>query len=284
MAPAVELPSHGRCGRGSSSGTTAPRRWRRRRCGASTTRCSTPRASATARPRRPTSPSASTSRPPSRGRAAGRPPPARSRQRRPDAIPYSYEFDEPIDQAREARRRGGVGPQGRERAGRAAARDRTAVGRPPAGQVGTFAVHLKDAATAPPEVQALGAELWIYTSCSERRGDPTMLMTSRRRTPRSRPPPSSPAARAPLPGRVRLHATRGASRDRPTGVANGDGVLIYPGRPAGLSGPVPSLRLKLFALGMQLVDLADVAEARGAGDGGAGRADDARLAGARSSR
>jgi hypothetical protein len=32
-----------------------------------------------------------------------------------------------------------------------------------------------------------------------------------------------------------------------------------------LDGPVPSLRLKLFSLGLQLVDLAAIAEARGAG-------------------
>ena len=55
-----------------------------------------------------------------------------------------------------------------------------------------------------------------------------------------------------------------ANNDR-TGVANGDGVLLYPGRPVGLDGPVPSLRLKLFSIGMQLVDLAAMAEARGAG-------------------
>ena len=190
-------------------------------------------------------------------------------QRRPDAIPYSYEFDEPSDDAEHA----AVAAWGRDLQ-QQAPDVRQLVTAPPwdglaPGDVGVFAVHLKDAATALPQAHALGADLWIYSSCCERSGDPTMLMDDAA---------SSNAAVAPatwlVGGRGVLYwgvsaymanPWRVASTD-PTGVANGDGVLIYPGRPAGLSGPVPSLRLKLFALGMQLVDLATVAEARGAGE------------------
>jgi hypothetical protein len=188
--------------------------------------------------------------------------------RRPNAIPYSYEFDEPSDDAERA----AAAAWGSEL--HATAPDvRQLVTAPPwpglqPGQVGTFAVHLHDAAQAAPAAKALGAELWIYSSCCEEPGDPTMLLDDFA---------SSNAAVAPATwlagGRGFLYwgisaymanPWRVANSD-PTGVANGDGVLVYPGRPAGLDGPVPSLRLKLFALGLQLVDLAAIAEQRGAG-------------------
>ena len=190
------------------------------------------------------------------------------REQRPDAIPYSYEFDEPPDD--EAR--GEAAAWGR--ALHAAAPDvRQLVTAPPwdglaPGDVGTFAVHLRHAAASTPNVRALAAELWIYNSCCERRGDPTLLLDD---------VASSNAAVAPaawLAGgkgvlywgvsAYNANPWRIPSTDR-NGIANGDGVLLYPGRPVGLEGPVPSLRLKLFAIGMQLVDLAALAEARGAG-------------------
>ncbi len=189
-------------------------------------------------------------------------------ERRPDAIPYSYEFDEPADDAERA-----AAAAWGSQLHAAAPAVRQLVTAPPwpglqPGQVGTFAVHLHDAARAGPEAKALGAELWIYSSCCEEPGDPTLLLDDLA---------SSNAAVAPATwlagGRGVLYwgvsaymanPWRVPSSD-PTGVANGDGVLVYPGRPAGLAGPVPSLRLELFALGLQLVDLAAVAEARGAG-------------------
>ncbi len=190
------------------------------------------------------------------------------RAARPDAVLYSYEFDEPA-----AETRADV-----EAWGRALAAAGADVGQfvtaPPwdglePGLVGVFAVHLRDAdAALRARVAALGADLWIYTSCCERPGHPTLLLDDSA---------ASNAAVAPATwlagGRGLLYWGVSVYRDDPwqvasmdrSGVANGDGVLLYPGRPVGRDGPVPSLRLKLFDAGMQLVDLATLADARGAG-------------------
>jgi hypothetical protein len=189
-------------------------------------------------------------------------------EKRPGAIPYSYEFDEPSDDAA----RNAAAAWGRALAATAPGVRQLVTARPwnglTPGLVGTFAVHLRDAAVAAGQARALGAELWIYSSCCERRGDPTLLLDDIA---------SSNAAVAPATwlagGKGLLYWSvsaynadpwRVANTDR-SGVANGDGVLLYPGRPIGRKGPVPSLRLKLFSVGMQLVDLAAMAEARGAG-------------------
>ncbi len=187
---------------------------------------------------------------------------------RPDAIAYSYEFDEPEDdEARAA-----AGEWGRTLAESAPDVSQLVTAPPwddvPEGAVGTFAVHLRDAADVSARVRDLGAELWIYNSCCERRGDPTLLLDD------------AAAGNAAVASGAWLAGGKGvlywgvsaynadpwrvASVD-PTGVANGDGVLLYPGRPVGLDKPVPSLRLKLFNIGMDLVDLAALAEERGAG-------------------
>jgi hypothetical protein len=190
------------------------------------------------------------------------------RAQRPGATLYSYEFDEPSDD----RDRAAAAAWGRALAA-AVPGVRQLVTAPPwnglqPGVVGTFAVHLRDAASALPRARALGADMWIYTSCCERVGDPTLLLDDSA---------SANAAIAPATwlaggqgilywGVSAYHGNpwRVANTD-PSGIANGDGVLLYPGRPVGRKGPVPSLRLKLFATGMQVVDLAALASQRGHG-------------------
>jgi hypothetical protein len=189
-------------------------------------------------------------------------------QERPDAIAYSYEFDEPEDdEARAA-----AVAWGKEIEKSAPDVSQLVTAPPwddvPPGAVGTFAVHLRDAADVSARVKELGAELWIYNSCCERPGDPTLLLDD------AASGNASVATGAWLAGGkgvlywgvsvYRQDPWQVPSMD-PTGVANGDGVLVYPGRPVGLDKPVPSLRLKLFNVGMDLVDLAALAEQRGAG-------------------
>jgi Domain of unknown function (DUF4091) len=48
--------------------------------------------------------------------------------------------------------------------------------------------------------------------------------------------------------------------------SNGDGVLLYPGRPFGLLAPNPSLRIALVAAGLQITDEAALLARRGHGD------------------
>ena len=49
-------------------------------------------------------------------------------------------------------------------------------------------------------------------------------------------------------------------------VGNGDGWLLYPGRPLGLRAPNASMRLALVAAGLQITDEAALLARRGQGD------------------
>jgi hypothetical protein len=140
------------------------------------------------------------------------------------------------------------------------------------GAAGILSMHL--AALGPgvaAETQRAGAEPWSYSSCCETPGDATMLLDDHATSNLAVAPATwLQGGRGLLYWGVSVFTAdpwkQAAQRiDEPGNRANGDGVLLYPGRPVGLPGPVPSLRLELTRAGLQLAALADVAQRRGHG-------------------
>jgi hypothetical protein len=193
---------------------------------------------------------------------------AQLRARVPDAVPYSYVIDEPSgDQLGEVRRWGD-----------ALARDApgvrqlvTATTDPSLGSsVGAWAMHLR---ALTPDVLAathgLGAEAWVYSSCCETPGDPTLLLDQDAVGNLAVAPAAWQQGAAGLfywsvndyTGDPYTDARNHI--DEPARVGNGDGVLLYPGRPLGLRAPNPSLRLMLVAAGLQIADEAALLGRRG---------------------
>jgi hypothetical protein len=193
---------------------------------------------------------------------------ARLRARRPAAVPYSYVADEPEPgQLPQVRRWG-------EQLAREAPGVRQLVTAPPepalGNSVGAWAMHL-DALTpdALSETRSVGAQAWVYSSCCERAGAPTLLLDQ-----------DAAGNLAVAPATWQQGATgllywsvndftgdpytdpinHDGEADR---VANGDGVLLYPGRPLGLRDPNSSLRLELVAAGLQIADEAALLARRG---------------------
>jgi hypothetical protein len=119
------------------------------------------------------------------------------------------------------------------------------------------------------ETRSVGAQAWVYSSCCERAGAPTLLLDQ-----------DAAGNLAVAPATWQQGATgllywsvndftgdpytdpinHDGEADR---VANGDGVLLYPGRPLGLRDPNSSLRLELVAAGLQIADEAALLARRG---------------------
>ena len=195
----------------------------------------------------------------------------RLRTTRPGAIPYSYVFDEPPPGQLEQVHRWGEAlaleaPGVRQLV---TAPTDTALGR----TVGAWSMHLH---SLTPETLAaarkLGAEAWTYSSCCESPGSPTLLLDQHATANLAVAPASWLQGGAGLlywsvndftgnPYRDPLN--HGEEEGR---TSNGDGVLLYPGRPYGLSAPNPSLRIALVAAGLQITDEAALLAHRGHGD------------------
>ena len=196
---------------------------------------------------------------------------ARTRTQVPDAVPYSYVVDEPSgDQLDEVRRWGGAlsddAPGVRQLV--------TAPPDPSLGtSVGAWAMHLRDLT---PEALAtthgLGAQAWVYSSCCEAPGDPTLLLDQDAVGNLAVAPAAWQQGAAGLfywsvneyTGDPYTDARN--HDDEPERVGNGDGVLLYPGRPLGLRAPNASLRLALVAAGLQIADEAALLARRGQAD------------------
>jgi hypothetical protein len=140
------------------------------------------------------------------------------------------------------------------------------------GAAGILSMHLS--ALGPgvaAETRSGGAEPWSYSSCCETPGDATMLLDDRATSNLAVAPATwLQGGRGLLYWGVSVFTAdpwkQAAQRiDEPNQTANGDGILLYPGRPVGLPGPVPSLRLELTRSGLQLAALADVLQRRGRG-------------------
>jgi hypothetical protein len=194
---------------------------------------------------------------------------ARLRSTRPDAIPYSYVADEPdSDQLPQVQRWG-------EALAHAAPGVRQLVTAPPdpslGSSVGAWSMHLRDLTPAAlAAAKAAGAEPWVYSSCCEDPGDPTLLIDQ-----------DAVGNLAVLPASWQLGGVgflywsvsdytgdpySDANNHGGDRVSNGDGVLIYPGRPLGLKTPNSSLRLELTAAGLQISDEAAMLAQRGQAD------------------
>ena len=134
----------------------------------------------------------------------------------------------------------------------------------------------------------LGAQAWVYSSCCETPGDPTLLLDQDAVGNLAVAPAAWQQGAAGLfywsvndyTGDPYTDARNHA--DEPARVGNGDGVLLYPGRPLGLSAPNASLRLALVAAGLQIADEAALLARRGQADQARARAR-ARAAGHRPS-
>jgi hypothetical protein len=134
-------------------------------------------------------------------------------------------------------------------------------------------MHLRDLT---PEVLArthgLGAEAWAYSSCCETPGDPTLLLDQDAVGNLAVAPAAWQQGAAGLfywsvneySGDPYTDARN--HDDEPQRVGNGDGVLLYPGRPLHLKAPNASLRLALVAAGLQIADEAALLVLRGQGD------------------
>jgi hypothetical protein len=189
----------------------------------------------------------------------------------PAAIPYSYVYDEPpMSQLDQVRRWGGA-------LGQEAPGVRQLVTAPPdpslGHSVGAWAMHLVDLTpSALATSRSLGAEAWVYSSCCESRGSPTLLLDQDAVGNLAVAPASWLQGGAGLLYWSVNDYTGNPSNDpvNPAGdegrVDNGDGVLLYPGRPLGLAGPNPSVRLALVAAGLQIADEAALLARRGHGD------------------
>ena len=196
---------------------------------------------------------------------------ARLRSHVPGAVPYSYVVDEPsAAQLAQARSWG-------EALAREAPGVRQFVTAPPdpalGSSVGAWAMHLHDLT---PEqlatVHGLGAEAWVYSSCCETPGDPTLLLDQDAVGNLAVAPAAWQQGAAGLfywsvneyTGDPYTDARN--HDDEPARIGNGDGVLLYPGRPLGLRAPNASLRLALVAAGLQIADEAALLARRGHAD------------------
>ena len=193
---------------------------------------------------------------------------ARLRAHRPEAVPYSYVADEPdSDELPQIRRWG-------ELIAQTAPGVRQLVTAPPepalGSTVGAWSMHL-DALTpaALAQTRSTGAEAWVYSSCCEQPGAPTLLLDQDAVGNLAVAPATWQQGAVGLlywsvndftADPYRDPVNHSNDPDRP---ANGDGVLIYPGRPVGLPGPNPSLRLELVAAGLQISDEAALLAERG---------------------
>jgi hypothetical protein len=195
---------------------------------------------------------------------------ARLQARRAGALPYSYVFDEPpSNQLDEVERWGkalaAAAPRVRQLV---TATTNPAVGR----AVGAWSMHL--GALTPETLETthgLGAEAWVYSSCCESPGSPTLLLDQHAVANLAVAPASwLQGGRGLLYWSVNDYTgdpyrdplNHGEEDGR---TSNGDGVLLYPGRPFGLTVPNPSLRLALVAAGLQITDEAALLAHRGHG-------------------
>lgn len=188
----------------------------------------------------------------------------------PSRPAFSYVFDEPRGES-DAR---AVAAYGRALATHAP-RVRQFVTAPPrsgldAGRGATYAMHLRDLTTARRDrARAGGGAAWAYSSCCESANDPSLLLDQRATGNLAVVPATWYQGGAGLlywGVTVYEHNPWTQAEqplDLPRTVANGDGVLVYPGRAAGLPGPVASLRLELTSAGVQISDLAAMLAARG---------------------
>jgi len=174
-------------------------------------------------------------------------------------VPYSYVADEPEDaQLPQIRRWGDL-------LARSAPGVRQLVTAPPdptlGSSVGAWAMHL-DALTpdALAATHSAGAQAWVYSSCCERPGAPTLLLDQDAVGNLAVAPATWQQGGEGLLYWSVDDFTGDPYRDpanhdgEPGRVANGDGVLLYPGRPLGLKAPNSSLRLELVAAGLQISD------------------------------
>ncbi len=189
----------------------------------------------------------------------------------PAAIPYSYVYDEPTESQADAVRRWGTALRAEAPGVRQLVTAPTdeAFGR----TVGAWSMHL---GALTPEVLAttheLGAEAWIYSSCCETPGSPTLLLDQHAVGNLAVAPASwLQGAKGLLYWSVNDYTGNPYRDARNHGeqgdhISNGDGVLLYPGRRLGLPAPTPSLRIALTAAGLQIVDEAALLARRGRGD------------------
>jgi hypothetical protein len=195
----------------------------------------------------------------------------RLRTSRPSAVPYSYIFDEPPASQLDQVRRWGAALQ------RAAPGVRQLVTAPPdpslGRTVGAWAMHL--GALTPGALataHSLGAEAWVYSSCCEAPGSPTLLLDQDAVGNLAVAPAAwLQGAAGLLYWSVNDYTANpyldGQNHSGDAGqLSNGDGVLLYPGRPLGLARPNPSVRLALVAAGLQIADEAALLASRGHGD------------------
>jgi hypothetical protein len=195
---------------------------------------------------------------------------AKLRAERPAAVPYSYVYDEPTASQLDGIRRWGAALK------RAAPTVRQLVTSPPEAvvgdAVGAWSMHL---GALTPGVLAttheLGAEAWVYSSCCESKGSPTLLLDQDAVGNLAVAPATWLQGGAGIVywsvddytgdpyDDARNHG------DEPDQIGNGDGVLLYPGRPLGGRSPHPSLRLALTAAGLQIADEAALLARRGHG-------------------
>lgn len=190
-------------------------------------------------------------------------------RRSPGRAAYSYVFDEPRSSgdARAVARYG-------QALARSAPRVRQFVTSAPrrgldAGRGAIYAMHLQDLTAARVNrARAGGGAAWAYSSCCERGGDASLLLDQRATGNLAVAPATWMQGGKGLfywgvtvyehdPWRQAEQPLDGSR------VSNGDGVLVYPGRSQGLTGPVSSLRLELTAAGVQIVDLAAMLAHRG---------------------
>jgi hypothetical protein len=194
----------------------------------------------------------------------------RLRAAAPGTVPYSYAFDEPPSgQLGDVRRWGealrAAAPTVRQLV--------TATTDPSLGRtVGAWAMHL---GALTPETLAtthgLGAQAWVYSSCCETPGSPTLLLDQHAVANLAVAPASWLQGGAGLLYWSVNDYTGNPYRDpvnhgeEDGHISNGDGVLLYPGRPLGLRGPNGSVRLALVAAGLQITDEAALLTRRGQG-------------------
>lgn len=193
-------------------------------------------------------------------------------RKRPGRIAYSYVFDEPhsLADARAVARYGQALAQ-------EAPKVRQLVTAPPraeldAGKGAVYAMHLEDLTKARRDrARAGGGAAWSYSSCCESPGDASLLLDQRATGNLAVVPATWLQGGAGLfywGITVYEHDPWTQAEqpiDLPQFVGNGDGVLVYPGRSQGLTGPISSLRLELTSAGVQIADLATMLTARGRG-------------------
>jgi hypothetical protein len=185
---------------------------------------------------------------------------------RPGTVPYSYVYDEPPASQLESVRRWGVALR------QEAPGVRQLVTAPPdpalGDTVGAWSMHLNDLTPAAlARAHALGAQAWTYSSCCETPGDPTLLLDQDAVGNLAVVPASwQQGAAGLLYWSVNDYTGDPYSDAQNHGddvTGNGDGVLLYPGRPLGLRTPNPSLRLALVTAGLQITDEAALLAKRG---------------------